>query len=103
MVTEKGYGKKTPAKEYRTQNRGGVGIITQKTTDKVGSVVGTARVGPKDDVMVITNKGQLIRLKTSKISTYGRNTQGVRLINLKSEETVSNFTLIVEEDEEDVS
>ena len=100
MVTEKGYGKKTPGKEYRTQNRGGVGIITQKVTDKVGSVVGTARVGPKDDVMVITNKGQLIRLKTHKISTYGRNTQGVRLINLKSEESVSNFTLIVEEESE---
>ena len=103
MVTEKGYGKKTLAKEYRTQNRGGVGIITQKTTNKVGNVVGTASVKLKDDVMVITNKGQLIRMKTSKISTYGRNTQGVRLINLKPEETVANFTLIVEEDEEDIS
>ena len=103
MVTEKGYGKKTLAKEYRTQNRGGVGIITQKTTDKVGRVVGTASVKLKDDVMVITNKGQLIRMKTSRISTYGRNTQGVRLINLKGEETVSNFTLIIEEDEEEIS
>ena len=98
MVTEKGYGKKTFAKEYRTQRRGGVGIITQKVNNKVGNVVGTASMDNGDDVMVITNKGQLIRLRTKQISTVGRNTQGVRLINLKSEESVSNFTLIVEED-----
>ena len=100
MVTERGYGKKTFAKEYRSQRRGGVGLITQKVNDKVGKVVGTANVAQKDDVMVITNKGQLIRLKTKPISNCGRNTQGVRLINLKPGEAVSNFALIVEDNDE---
>ncbi len=98
MVTEKGYGKKTFADQYRTQRRGGTGIITQKVTDKVGSVIGTASVGKHDDLMLITNKGQLIRLKTEQISTIGRNAQGVRLINLKSGQSVANFALILEED-----
>lgn len=98
MVTQRGYGKKTFSKEYRSQRRGGVGLITQKVNEKVGDVVGTANVGNQDDVMVITNKGQLIRLKTKSISNYGRNTQGVRLINLKSGESVTNFALALEED-----
>ena len=72
-------------------------------TDKVGSVVGTASVDNHDDVMLITNKGQLIRLRAKQISTVGRNTQGVRLINLKSGESVTNFALVVEDNEEEDS
>ena len=86
MVTENGYGKRTPIEEYRTQSRGGVGIITQKTTDKVGLVVGTRSVLDTDEVIVTTDKGQVIRMNCSDISIVGRNTQGVRLINLNGEE-----------------
>jgi DNA gyrase subunit A len=94
MVTENGYGKRTPLEEYRTQSRGGVGIITQKTTDKVGKVVATRSVLDTDGVMVTTDKGQVIRMTCSDISVVGRNTQGVRLINLNPDEKVTGLALI---------
>jgi DNA gyrase subunit A len=94
MVTENGYGKRTPIDEYRTQSRGGVGIITQKTTDKVGVVVGTRSVLDTDEVMITTDKGQTIRMICSDISVVGRNTQGVRLINLNPDEKVTGLALI---------
>ena len=94
MVTEKGYGKRTPFEEYRTQSRGGVGIITQKTTDKVGAVVGTRSVLDTDEVMITTDKGQVIRMVCSDISVIGRNTEGVRLINLNPDEKVTGIALI---------
>ena len=97
MVTENGYGKRTPIQEYRTQSRGGVGIITQKTTDKVGLVVGTRSVLDTDEVIVTTDKGQVIRMNCSGISVVGRNTQGVRLINLNGEEKVTGMALITDE------
>jgi DNA gyrase subunit A len=97
MVTENGYGKRTPIDEYRTQSRGGVGIITQKTTDKVGKVVATRSVIETDEVMVTTDKGQVIRMTCSGISVVGRNTQGVRLINLNPDEKVTGLALITED------
>ncbi len=97
MVTENGYGKRTPIEEYRTQSRGGVGIITQKTTDKVGLVVGTRSVLDTDEVIVTTDKGQVIRMVCSDISVVGRNTQGVRLINLNGEEKVTGMALITDD------
>lgn len=97
MVTENGYGKRTPIEEYRTQSRGGVGIITQKTTDKVGKVVGTRSVLDTDEVMITTDKGQVIRMTCSDISVVGRNTQGVRLINLNPDEKVTGLALITED------
>lgn len=96
MVTEMGYGKRTPLDEYRIQGRGGVGIITQKTTDKVGNVVGTRMVQDQHEVMVTTDKGQVIRMKCSDISIFGRNTQGVRLINLNEAELVTGFALLAD-------
>ncbi len=96
MVTENGYGKRTLIEEYRTQSRGGVGIITQKTTDKVGNVVGTRSVIDSDEVMVTTDKGQVIRMNCSDISIVGRNTQGVRLINLNEDEKVTGLALITD-------
>lgn len=97
MVTESGYGKRTEISEYRTQSRGGVGIITQKTTDKVGIVVGTKKVKPSQEVILSTDKGQVIRMKVSDISVIGRNTQGVRLINLnESEEKVTSLAVVDE-------
>ncbi|MEK7356193.1 MAG: DNA gyrase C-terminal beta-propeller domain-containing protein, partial [Bdellovibrionota bacterium] len=94
MVTENGYGKRTQIEEYRTQSRGGVGIITQKTTDKVGKVIGTRSVLDTDEIMITTDKGQTIRMVCSDISIVGRNTQGVRLINLNEEEKATGLALI---------
>ena len=98
IVTTGGYGKRTSMKEYRSQSRGGVGIITQKITDKVGEVVSARLVTDAQHVMLTTNNGQSIRMKCSDISVLGRNTQGVRLINLKPDEYVTSIAIL--EDEE---
>lgn len=98
IVTSQGYGKRTPVSEFRIQQRGGSGIIAQKVTDKVGSVVSACLVDKKGAGMILaTNKGQTIRMKVSDISTFGRNTQGVRLIRLKEGEFVTGATLIESE------
>lgn len=99
IVTSGGYGKRTSMKEYRTQSRGGVGIITQKITDKVGEVVTARLVTDTQHLMLTTNNGQSIRMMCSDISVVGRNTQGVRLINLKSGEYVTSIAIL--DDEED--
>ncbi len=80
-VTENGYGKRTEEAEYRIQGRGGKGIIDIKTTERNGNVVGLAQVKDRDEVMLVTNGGMLIRIKVHDISVIGRNTQGVRLIS----------------------
>lgn len=101
-VTSNGYGKRTAIEEYRTQSRGGVGIITQKTTDKVGSVIGTRTVADGDELMLITDGGQVIRMSVADISVLGRNTQGVRLIKVSGEEKVVSLSPLAEEsDDED--
>jgi DNA gyrase subunit A len=95
MVTESGYGKRSELEEYRIQSRGGVGIITQKTTDKVGLVVTTRKVTNKQELILSTDKGQVIRMKIADVSVLGRNTQGVRLMNLKeSEEKVTGVAVV---------
>jgi DNA gyrase subunit A len=85
-VTENGYGKRTDETEYRVQGRGGKGIIDIKTTERNGRVVGAVQVGEDDEVMLVTNSGMLIRLRTKEVSVIGRNTQGVRLITLENEQ-----------------
>jgi DNA gyrase subunit A len=82
-VCERGYGKRSDEAEYRIQGRGGKGIIDIKVTEKNGPVIGTAQVRDDDQVMIITNKGMLIRTKVKEISVIGRNTQGVRLLRLE--------------------
>ncbi len=99
-VTENGYGKRTDVNEYRVQGRGGSGIITIKTNDRNGSVVGVRQVTDDDDVMLITNRGKIIRMKVKGISTMGRNTQGVRLIHLESGEKVVAFAKLAEKEED---
>jgi DNA gyrase subunit A len=99
MVTQSGYGKRSELEEYRIQSRGGVGIITQKTTDKVGLVVGTRKVKATQEVILSTDKGQNIRMKVSDISVLGRNTQGVRLINLSEKEEMVTSLAVVEDEE----
>lgn len=80
VVTENGYGKKTALDEYKVQTRGGKGIFTYKITEKTGKIVGIKTVTDKDDIMLITSDGIIIRMDTSEISTYSRQTQGVRLM-----------------------
>jgi DNA gyrase subunit A len=87
-ITSSGYGKRTEANEYRVQSRGGKGIITMKTTDKNGSVIAVHPVTDEDDLMIISDKGQIVRINIKDISTMGRNTQGVRLTRLKEGEHV---------------
>src|SRR5262245_49888959 len=81
-VTENGYGKRSEIAEYRVSHRGGKGIITIKTTDRNGHVVAVKEVVDGDELMIITRQGQLIRMPVKGISVMGRNTQGVRLVNL---------------------
>jgi DNA gyrase subunit A len=83
-ATANGYGKRTELGEYRTQSRGGKGIITIKTTERNGAVVAALRVLDAEQIMLITNKGMLIRMRAAQISVIGRNTQGVRLIAIES-------------------
>jgi DNA gyrase subunit A len=97
-VTENGYGKRTPTGEYRRQARGGKGILTIKTSERNGPVVYTCQVTDSDQLMIITEKGKIIRLRASEISVIGRNTQGVRLINLEEDEKVVGVAKVVEED-----
>ncbi len=98
MVTTKGYGKRSEVPEYRIQSRGGSGVITQKTTDKVGVVVGTLKVNPNQELILSTDQGQVIRMRISDISVLGRNTQGVRLINLDEKQEFVTGLALVEED-----
>ena len=100
-VAEGGYGKRTEADEYRLQSRGGKGIITMKTTDKTGRVVGVQQVGEDDQLMLISNRGKIIRLRIKDIRLIGRNTQGVRLIELEEGERVVSLARLAEKEEED--
>ena len=87
-VTERGYGKRTPLDDYRLQRRGGQGIITIRTSQRNGEVVGVAQVVDDDEVMLITDGGKVLRARVSGISTMGRATQGVRLMDLASGEKI---------------
>jgi DNA gyrase subunit A len=98
-VTENGFGKRTQTEEYRKQARGGKGIITMKTTEKNGPVVGVLPVTDEDDLMIITDRGKIIRLRVNDISVIGRNTQGVRLINLEDQEKVVSVARAIKKEE----
>lgn len=89
IVTTNGYGKRTPASEYRIQSRGGKGIKTINVTGKNGAVVSLKVVKDDEDLMIITSSGTLIRTSMSGISTMGRNTQGVKLINIREDDSVA--------------
>ena len=88
VVSELGYGKRTPVSEYRVQTRGGKGIITLKVTDKTGQLMSARQVTPSDDLMLFSSRGKLIRIKIGEISEQSRNTQGVRLMTVDSGEKV---------------
>jgi DNA gyrase subunit A len=88
VATEKGYGKRTPASAYRRQGRGGKGLITVRITQRNGAIVSVRQVSDDDDLMIVTDKGKIIRLRVSDISIVGRITQGVKLIDIEGEERV---------------
>ncbi|MFH1262440.1 MAG: DNA gyrase subunit A [Pseudomonadota bacterium] len=100
-ATEHGYGKRTETTEYRKQSRGGKGVMTIRVIDKNGPVVGVAQVAQDDDVMLISDQGQLIRVRAKDISLIGRATQGVRLINVAENEKLVALAKIVPEDDEE--
>ncbi len=94
VVSENGYGKRTSFDQYRAQTRGGKGVITLKTSDRNGAVVGVMSVGDTDEVMLISQSGKAIRMKVKDISVIGRNTQGVRLINLNGKDKLVGITRV---------
>jgi DNA gyrase subunit A len=100
-VSEGGFGKRTAMDEYRLQSRGGKGIITMKTTDKTGRVVGVQQVTEDDQLMLVTNGGKIIRLRIKDIRVIGRNTQGVCLIDVDEGERVVSLARLAEKEEED--
>lgn len=100
IVTSRGYGKRTPIEEYRIQSRGGKGIKTLNLTSKNGEVVGLKVVKEDDDLMIITAHGTIIRMSMSGVSTMGRNTQGIRLINIKDEDGVATVSSVDKSDED---
>ena len=100
-ATEKGFGKRTHLNEYRTQARGGSGVISIKTSDRNGKVVGAIQVTDEDEMMLISNKGTLVRARAVDVSIIGRNTQGVTLINIAKGEKLVSVAKIAETDEEE--
>lgn len=100
-ICENGYGKRTPVSDYRLTNRGGKGVINIKTTERNGPVVSVMDVDEDDDVVIITQNGILIRQPIRDVSVIGRNTQGVRLINLDDDDRVIDVARVEKEDEED--
>jgi DNA gyrase subunit A len=100
-ATEKGYGKRTALDEYRAQARGGSGVISIKTSDRNGKVVGAIQVTDEDEMMLISNKGTLVRARAVDVSIIGRNTQGVTLINIAKGEKLVSVAKIAETEEED--
>ena len=104
VVTENGYGKKTDMDEYRAQNRGGKGVLTYRISDKTGKLAGISSVKETDDIILITDAGVIIRMRTDEISTYSRVTQGVRLMRLDDGVKIVSLTCADRvEDEEETS
>lgn len=99
-ATEFGYGKRTNLAEYRVQGRGGQGIISIQTSDRNGNVVGAVQVCEEDQIMLITNGGTLVRTPVKDVSLVGRNTQGVRLINLSKNEKLVGVERVLEDEED---
>lgn len=103
VVTENGYGKKTDVEEYRLTHRGGKGVKALNVTDKNGLIVAFKSVQGDEDIILTTNNGIVIRLDVTKIPTLKRNTQGVRLMTLKDNQTVTSVTVTEKaKDDEDL-
>lgn len=101
-ICERGYGKRTALEEFRTQRRGGKGIILIDASDRNGPVVGIALVKPEDDLMLVTNRGQTIRTRVSEIRETGRNAQGVRVMNVDDDERVVAIEALQDKDDDEL-
>ena len=101
VAGENGIGKRTDFAEYRLQSRSGKGIITMKTTDKTGRVVGALTVKDTEEIMLITFGGQMVRIAVNGIREAGRNTQGVKLINLDENDKLQAIAPVISESDED--
>ena len=101
VVTENGYGKRTPVSEYRLSNRGGKGIKTAKITERNGNIVCITTVNGEEDLMIVTNSGVIIRLEVEDISQNGRATQGVRLMKLGDDQFVSTVAKVIDKTEDE--
>lgn len=101
VAGENGIGKRTPFDDYRRQSRGGKGIITMKTGEKTGDVVGALTVIDKDELMLITTKGQMVRTRVKEIRVVGRNTMGVKLMDLRNGEKLQAIAPVVSQAEEE--
>jgi DNA gyrase subunit A len=97
-----GIGKRTDFDEYRVQSRGGKGIITMKTGERTGDVVGALTVRDSDELMLITTGGQMVRIRVSEVRETGRNTMGVKLVDLRENETLQDIAPVVSQEEADV-
>ena len=99
VATENGLGKRTDVIQYRTQTRGGKGVMTMRVTEKTGKMVSIMEVVDADDLIVITDKGVLMRQPVSQIRTIGRVTQGVKLVKLDEGSKISSISRVINEDE----
>jgi DNA gyrase subunit A len=102
VAGENGIGKRTDFEEYRIQSRGGKGIITMKTNEKTGAVVGALTVRDTDEIMLITVGGQMVRIPVQGIREAGRNTQGVKLVNLAEKDKLQAIAPVISEEKDDV-
>jgi DNA gyrase subunit A len=102
-ISELGFGKRTPASEYRLTHRGGKGVITMNITDRTGKVINVRQVGIDDQVMLITDGGKVIRLNVKGVRITGRNAQGVHLVRLEENEKVRAVAGLAEKDEDDAN
>ena len=100
VITENGFGKRTPLDEYRLQSRGGKGVATYDKTkfDKTGLLVGATLVSDEDEVMVINSDGVIIRIRANEVSTSGRSTQGVKIMRVDNDNRIVTFAQVVDED-----
>jgi DNA gyrase subunit A len=100
VITEKGFGKRTPIKEYRLTRRSGKGVVTVNPTERVGKMVAIKEVFEDDDLMIITTSGNVIRQSVKQIRETGRATQGIRLIRLTGKDQIADVARIIKESDE---
>lgn len=103
VVSENGYGKRSALEEYRETNRGGKGVKTMNITDKTGLLVAIKSVTDNDDLMIINKSGLTIRMRVSDLRVMGRNTQGVKLINLKGSDSIAAVAKVIKDEDEEIA
>jgi DNA gyrase subunit A len=103
VVTEKGFGKRSDINDYRITKRGGKGVITVKTTDKVGKLIALMEVVDRDELVIISTQGMVIRQSIKNLRVMGRNTQGVRVIRLNEHDSIADIARVVPEEDEEIN